>query len=461
MKHTNQILGFLIMGLGIFLVSCSDFLDEKPSKSIVIPTTIEDLQSILNSIDQVNSGESLGLLLSDDLFMSDQGWLSLSTEIQEGYLWNKQISNSQGEIPSWSVAYGNIFRFNVVLDQAEKLVPRNEVEQAQLDQIVGTALFLRAVKYFELLELFTHPVISDADLNKEGLPLMLELDFPTTKERSTIGEVYDQVIGDLTQALDLLPSIGQDPLRPSKVAAYGYLARVYMQLGSHEQALFMANQALELKAELLDFNSIPALESIPIPLYTLYPIPRFNQEVVFHYLAGSQTYMFSDQTFVNQEVVDSYEENDIRKYLYFTAPDEQGRVNYLGSFSGDFWLFTGITTGELYLVKAEMLARLGRSEESLEALNTLLESRYYAGTFTPVELANEDSILEVVLRERRKELVYRGYLRWSDMRRFLRDENWQGVAPRVINGATYSLGLDPENYYVDIPLNEQERNGAL
>ncbi|WP_425637932.1 RagB/SusD family nutrient uptake outer membrane protein [Algoriphagus yeomjeoni] len=450
----------LVIIFGFSFASCSGFLDEKPSKTIVVPKSVEDLQSILNAVDGVNISDSFGLILSDDIFITDDGLLALPDNIRDGYLWKRQLSDAQGSMPTWSFAYGNIFKFNVVLEEAEKITPADEAEKSQLDRIKGAALYLRSQNYFELLQIFTHPVISQADLGKDGVPLMLTPDFSAPKGKSTVGEVYDQIIEDLIKALDLLPEVPVDALRPSKVASYGLLARIYLQLGGYDQALNFANQALSIKSDLMNLNSNSYLSNLPITLYT-YPIPRFNEEVVLHILAGSQSYMYSNLTFVNQVVYDSYDENDIRKYLYFTAPDQLGRVNFAGNFSGEYLVFAGITTGELYLIKAEALARKEREEEALQTLNILLESRFYEDTFIPYTAENVGSVLKIVLEERRKEMIYRGILRWTDMRRFLKDQNWSGVSPRVVEGVTYDLGTSPENYFLEIPLNEQERNKAL
>ena len=443
---------------GVF--SCGEFLDEKPSKNIVVPSSIEDLQSILNAVDNINVGDSYGILLSDDIYTTDEGWLGYSEHVREGYIWNMQMSNAQGDVATWSGAYSNIFKFNIVLEESEKILPEDESEIRQLEIIKSSALFLRSFNYFELLQMFTHPVLSDADLEREGIPLKLTPDFDDLKGKSTIGDIYGQIIADLNTAAEILPESSEDVLRPSKAASLGLLSQIYLQLGDYVKALDHAQQALEIKSALLDYNSIPALWDIPIPLYN-YPIPRFNEEVIIHLLTGSQSYMGSFNTFANREVYASYDENDIRKYLYFTEPDEEGRVNYLGSYSGDFRIFAGITTAELFLIKAETLARTGREEEALEVINRVLEARYFDGSFEPLGLGAGESVLEIVLVERRKELIYRGMRRWSDMRRFLRDPGWSGIAPRTIDGVEYDLGLSPENYMLEIPLNEQQRNDAI
>ena len=180
-----------------------------------------------------------------------------------------------------------------------------------------------------------------------------------------------------------------------------------------------------------------------------------------HLQAGTSSFQFSPLTFIDTTLYGAFEENDIRKYLYFTAPDEEGRVNFVGNFSGSFQVFTGLTTGELHLSKAECQARLGRVEEAIITLNRFLESRYFVGSFIPYEASGSKEVLSKVLMERRKELIYRGLGRWADMRRLLGDADWTGSQVRTIDGIDYKVGTDPLEYIIDIPRNEKKLNGKL
>ncbi|TVP50552.1 MAG: RagB/SusD family nutrient uptake outer membrane protein, partial [Mongoliibacter sp.] len=102
-----------------------------------------------------------------------------------------------------------------------------------------------------------------------------------------------------------------------------------------------------------------------------------------------------------------------------------------------------------------------RGQEGLGILNELLISRYKEGTFEPILYESKEQALSVILEERRKSLVFRGYSRWTDLRRFLREPDWNGPSGRTVMGETYDLGLDPSNYYLQIPINEIELNPAL
>ncbi|WPR77500.1 RagB/SusD family nutrient uptake outer membrane protein [Algoriphagus sp. NG3] len=455
-KYTGMI-GFLC---SLLLVSCDGFLDERPSKDIVVPNTAEDLHAILNVVDQMNAGDGFGLIFSDDLHISDASWVGMGELERKGYQWNMALSNAQGNLDSWSSPYSRIFRINLVLEESLSIISGSAEEEKQLEEIRARAKFLRAYHYFDLLEMFSHPILNEDDLDRHAIPLKLTPSIDEIKGLATSREVFMQIITDLIEAAEVLPESNLDLLRPSKAACYGLLARIYLQLKEYEKVLENVEKSLEIRSDLLDFNTVPELLNIPLPRNT-YPIPRFNTEVFMHLQSISYSFQNSAQTFVSPEIYGTYDEDDIRKYLYFSVPNSDGNVNFIGNFSGSFQLFTGITIGELYLMKAEALVRLGNSQEALETLNEFLPSRYLTGTFEPFSINDAGEVLDLVLLERRKELINRGLNRWRDLRRFLGDSGWQGPVGRTIQGELYELGTKPENYRLEIPPNEQSLNNKL
>jgi hypothetical protein len=84
-------------------------------------------------------------------------------------------------------------------------------------------------------------------------------------------------------------------------------------------------------------------------------------------------------------------------------------------------------------------------------LNYLLSKRYRTvPVFTPLTAATAEEALQIVLRERRKELVGRG-LRWYDLRRLNKDPRFAQTLTRVVNGQTYILPPNDPRYTHLIP----------
>lgn len=111
--------------------------------------------------------------------------------------------------------------------------------------------------------------------------------------------------------------------------------------------------------------------------------------------------------------------------------------------------FTGISTDEVIITMAECYVRLGKIPEAKSSLNLLLEKRYKKGTFKPVDI-NENELLEFVLKERRKELPFRG-IRWSDLKRLNLDSKFAKSISRVWGNEIITLEPGSNRYVFPIP----------
>ena len=119
--------------------------------------------------------------------------------------------------------------------------------------------------------------------------------------------------------------------------------------------------------------------------------------------------------------------------------------------------FTGLATDELYLIKAECLARRNHKEEALLYLNKLLEKRVKTGTFKPIIAVDIDETLQLILTERRKSLVWRS-LRWTDLKR-LNLESRNITVTRNMGGHIYELEPNSLLYVLPIPNDEVKLSG--
>ena len=112
---------------------------------------------------------------------------------------------------------------------------------------------------------------------------------------------------------------------------------------------------------------------------------------------------------------------------------------------------------EIYYIKAECLARRNQIGEATSLMNQLLETRYAAGDYVTQEVGARQELLEWILEEKRKSLVYRG-INWIDLRRLNKDPYFQRVLVRQINGETVTLNPTSKKYVLPIPENELALN---
>lgn len=418
--------------------SCSDFLDEKSDMKLTIPNTLEDNQALLDRLaDVMTNFAQSGMSSSDDFYLTDADYNGLSyDEDKRLYTWQPDyVSTNQGNGNDWLYCYRAIFIANSVLYNLKNY------NIANAENVRGQALVIRAARYLDATQVWC-PAYDEATADHEmGLPLRLDPDMNLPSARATLRETYAQIIKDLNEAFPLLPAKQVSVTRPSKASALAYLARVYLLMGSYENALSYAMQTLEVQNTLMDFNSLNVSDS--------YPIKDLNPEVIVRASIRTSGPSRGATAKVPQSLYNSYNDNDLRKAIFFRLNTDQTvlfRGNYTGNISGKF---CSVAVDEVYLIVAESYARKGSYQQAMDYLNALLLTRYKSGTYTDLKANDATEALEIIKTERRKELLFRG-LRWMDLKRYNRDgENI--TLTRTVLGQTYTLKPNDLRYAIAIP----------
>jgi tetratricopeptide (TPR) repeat protein len=270
-----------------------------------------------------------------------------------------------------------------------------------------------------------------------GIPLRLNSDFNEPSVRASVQAVYDKIIGDLEQAIRLLPVAPEHVMRPSRPAAYALLSRTYLAMREYDKAGKYADSCLQLKNTLIDYNTLNSSANFPISM--------FNSEVIAHHSLSTSS-LFGKT--MDSSLYRSYAANDLRKTIFFRSNGD-GSYAFKGSYYGSAILFSGLATDEMYLTRAECFARAGNTTAALNDLNALLVKRYKSGTFVPVTAVDSQDALNKILIERRKELVHRN-LRWMDVKR-LNKEGANITIRRMINNKLYELPPNDPRYALPLP----------
>lgn len=444
----------LLAGLLVITGCTKDYLDKRPNQSLLVPVTNEDFQKLLDAPFQsyLNTYTGLNEIASDNFTADDATLLSLDAVERNAYLWEKDIF--QGAAANdWNQPYRAIFTCNVVLEGLEKLPdnPANSVSK----NIRGSALYYRAIAFYTLAQEFAAAYDPSAASVVPGIPIRLTGDINTIARRGTLEQTYRQIISDLETAAELLPATVTIKNRPTKTAALAVLARTYQTMGNYDMALKNAASALANYSKLIDYNILtPSGYDSPFPLL----LPNGNDEALVYGNLVGYSFFIEPGVFVSQELYDSYDDNDLRKTVFF-ADQGNGGYNYVGSYIGDYSsLFAGPATDELLLIRAECYARAGQATAALKDLNSLLIKRWRTGTFVPVTATDATEALKIVLIERRKELIGRG-LRWTDLRRLNQDSRFSKTLTKTNNGITRQLLPTDKRYTFPIPQDEISRSG--
>ncbi len=422
------------------LTSCRKFLEAKPSQNLAVPSTLTDLQALLDNIDRLNINHPLLALVSaDEYYLRKQDWDGLDAAGRMAYIWHEDIyagSNTN----DWGYAYIPVFITNEVLEKISVISP-SPGEQQVYNNIKGSALMFRANSFLQAAAIWAKAYDKTSAVTDPGIPLRLTPDFNTPSQRASVQETFGRILADLKTAAELLPETPQHSMRPSRRAAWGLLARTYLYMREYDSCSKYAALAFQSGGGLLDFNSLnPSLA---------YPFSRFNSEVIFH---GRCVFSYSTPFYsyarVDSLLINAYHPDDLRKSLFY-KDNPDGSYFFRGSFDNSFYFFNGVSLSEIYLLHAECLARKGNHTEAINVLNALLVKRWKTGLFTPLQAADPAEALGLVLEERKKELAFRN-LRWMDIKR-LNKEGKNIVPKRVLGNEIVELSPNENRYALPIP----------
>lgn len=443
---TVLLLGFIIAGF----TGCKKYLDFPFRNNLQVPNDLGDLQALLDDANLAMNDSrtpSFGESSADDYFCLPERYAALNDWPKQAYIWKPF---DYRYVNDWSLCYFPIYNSNYCIETLNG-IERTSDNAAAWDHVKGAAYFFRSYYFLMLNWVFAHAYDPATSANDRGIVLRLTSNYNVPSVRSSVAACYQQIIKDASLSATLLPDLPLHPYRPSKAAAYGLLARTYHSMRVYDSAYHYADLALSIKSDLINFNGDADLGTLTIN----YPFKRFNKETIFY------TEMNTDGTYslvqmararVDSILIQAYENNDLRRTAYFTRSGND--YQFKGSYTQSSRNFTGITTAELLLIRAECAARntnggAGEMQKALSDLNSLLSKRYRAADFQPFTSTVRETLVSRILLERRKELLFRG-LRWMDIKR-LNKEGRNIVLKRLLDGNIYTLEPNASYYALPIP----------
>ncbi|MEO5984330.1 MAG: RagB/SusD family nutrient uptake outer membrane protein [Ferruginibacter sp.] len=438
-KFIKFVITTLIIAAAVNAASCKKYLEEKPDKKLVIPATLADLQALLDNNNIIVRADCYSDEVSaDNYYLPETIWQNLAENDKRLHTWQKDFVFAPA-FNDWSRLYTKIYYANTVLETIEK-IEQTSTNKSAWDNIKGQALLVRAKALMQAVMIWCPAYDAISSATDMGLPIRVTTDFTKREQRATLQRTYDQITGDFALAIGLLPPTASHPARGSRVAAYSFLSRTFLAMRKYAEAKNYADSALQINRELLDYNSLSTTSN--------FPFPTFNKEMNY-YTTAFITLLEFGYARVDSSLYKSYASDDCRKLVFFRI-NADGTPSFKGHYTGsNGGLFTGVSTNELYITRAECLARMGSLADAITDLNTLLIKRFKTGTFVPFSSSNAAGLLDKILTERRKELLFRG-LRWMDLKRLNKEGNGI-VLQRKLNNQTYTLQPNDKGYALPIP----------
>ena len=448
----NRVKSLLLLFLILGSTSCENYLeldnpvDQLPSN--VVYSDYSTAQAAMTNIyselrDNVlltGNAQGLGVLMG--LYADELNLYNIEFEVQQNFEANTIHPSDFSASLFWRETYRLIYNANAVLEGVQQ---SQELKLDEKKQLMGEALFTRALLHFYLVSLY------------DAVPYIEGTNYRINKKvsRLPVEKVYENVIIDLKEAKELL---GQDystsfRIRPNYWVASALLSRVYLYaeeytMAAEEAENFFNNDKFTLESNLENVFKKESSGTI----WQLMAVEGGNT-------AEAQAFIFLSapppSVALNQDLIDSFGQEDQRK-LEWIKEVEGTNESFFHAFKYRAHGNTGSSDefsivfrlAEQYLIFAEAQAQLGNLDNALQGLNVV---RTRAGLSVLNEVSQEE-VLSAIQKERRWELFTEFGHRFFDLKRTSRAD--------IVLGSVKS-GWNSSDVVLPIPQAEIDLNPNL
>jgi hypothetical protein len=440
----------------------------------------------LKSLNYENNYHWLAELPSDEVAQGQNS----SSDVTNLYKYTHLV-NSANATAYFQQAYYIASATNKII----KLIP--DGSSADLLQIKGENLFIRAMLHFNLVRIFGRPYAQNPTTNA-GVPILSETVSETDAaiiKRSTVVQVYDFVIADLLKAAQLITDDKKSNSFATKLAAYALLSRVYLYMDNNAKSIEYANLVISS-------NKYKLMQDAAYQTY-FRGDPEKNTENIFaikhtktenyDYSAIGSLYYSGD---ANGNALGQGESGwgeiyaSVKYYNFLNKYPQDKRKSFISPLivNGVQQLNTKLTPAapiyyvnknnlqegvinltspvylrlaEMYLNRAEANAKLNNTQLALDDVN-VIRTRAGIPAYTLTDVTPAHSILDIVLEERWLELAFEGqraYDLFRNNRPVIRD--YPGTHSTINGSVNQTINPTDARIIYFIPQTERDKNPNL
>lgn len=440
----------------LLTISCNkDLLVPIPQTSVTDATAFDTPERILNQVrsmyQSLKNGNFYGgrYIVYGDIRGED--FINETTNGVTGFdVWNlNPTGTSQNSVKNlWSQAYYTINLCNLFIDgMAAK--GTGVVGTTLSNNYLGEARLIRALSYYSLLQLYARPFIDGAG-NKPGLPLRLtgiKGSGYSDLARSTVAEVYTQILSDLNFSETNLPltngaSAELNTTRAHRNTAIALKTRVYLTMGNYASVVTEANKivaqsvapfsatsgvAHALQANITNifgaapiYNTTESIFSLPMTS-TAGDFPGTQNQLGFYFVRNGASLGAAEYSLnVNGILANpSWTATDVRKTALVFTNGTTGKkyVSKYQNASPYLDYPPVIRYAEVLLNLAEALAR-NNAVVDTRALSLVNAVRKRSDPATTIVAVTQQQLIDAIMLERRIEFLGEG-MRNNDLMRLL------------------------------------------
>ncbi len=485
----------IIFGAVTFIsVGCSEsFLEETPTENIsvedvgqtgqIYPEILEaTLRGVYETTFQNDTGGLIGShedygqkgydvisdLLSGDMALSVNTYNRYSSIAQ--LVATTDFSFAKPNYMAWRYYYRIVNQANLVI---RSLGGNDAVVTEATKSAMGQAKALRAYGYFYLAQFY----VSEYNASSRVLPIYLEAN-SDAKAPATTAEVYNTIINDLEEAINLLDGFNRNfHYQINQNVAKTLLAYTYAARGEAsdniiaralaEDVIQSGEFSLTTKAQAVGgFNSV---YDNPSWMWGV-DLTTDNGLGLVSWWGQMDYYTFSYQSFgdvkaIDENLYNAINDNDVRKTQFHFEPGNMKHLMPLNKFYHEDKTFRGqrqivsdyvyLRVDEMYLLSAELAAKTGNEGEAKNRLKDVLVNRFDdAADYAYVDaLTGQDLINEIYLQTR---IEF-----WGEGKSYLALKRNKG---NVVRGANHlylvgeTIPYNDDKLDLEIPQSEVQNN---
>jgi starch-binding outer membrane protein, SusD/RagB family len=330
------------------------------------------------------------------------------------------LTADNGQIEAtWDAIYDAINRANILIARVPSVPGLTDAEK---NQVVGEAHFIRALSYHSLVKYWT------------GVPIRTEPVASITEAsnvtRASVAEVYTQILSDLQQAEALMTNERQTRAG-SRGAARALRARVLLYRASPGPTGSSTGDWAAVEAAASSVIAMPySLASSFTDLFT--PTGANTTEDIFRLRFNDQDPFWAGYYYLvkslggryevapTASVRTAFEAGDARLAATIKNDPSRSSTQTPRYYAAKFPTPTGtehpaiLRLAEVILIRAEARARQGNLLGALEDYNLLRARAGLPQHVLGVHVTDQASVLAAIARERRSELAFEGD-RWPDL----------------------------------------------
>jgi hypothetical protein len=430
----------------LFTIGCSkEYLDPVPQTSLSDLSVFDTKDRVVAQVNGLYAFMKSGAFLGGRFYVYNDvradNFIPKSSNLVTNFAtWNHSVVSSTNEVQNfWGSVYAAVNAINVFMEGLKgawdggKLT--GKITQAEYDQYMSEAMTLRAMCYFDLLQLYAKPY--NLGTTNPGVPLRLTAMKSAEGNdlaRSTVGECYTQILTDLNTAEPMAilnyPSALENTTRVHRNTIVALKTRVYLHM--QDWANVVSESAKIVGQTSAPFSATTGVSNALSSSYTaLYATPYTSVESMFS-MPFTTTNGPGTQNglphYYNSASSESYYLNTSPGFAYAAMDPADVRRSSLVLAGGQYFLnkfpdFTTLTNyapviryAEVLLSRAEALVRAGGTvtAEAIALLNAVRTRSFPAGAYTSFATATD--FYNAVLLERNIEFLGEGMRNMDLMR---------------------------------------------